>query len=236
MGTDGRTDGWTGTPGGAAPSAPGALQALSHPADDSEPGSHSPAPRFPAGSAAAEAVAGEQASRKSRLPSRGCCCDGDRDSDRPGTSPRPPHTGPRRLCLRSPPARTMKWMFKEDHALGKGGSGPGAAPLPSVSCVAICPGRLHLAVVLSGGGQPPAARTEGCCDALGRPPRKAGDPLGGGNMIAIPAGSRPCRRCPLGLGHQQYYYYAMTNYEFCLQSTDVSSPQKSEPNTPTVSR
>lgn len=78
---------------GAASSAPGALRAASHPAGDSVLECHSPTLRSPAGSAAAQAVAGEQASRKFRLPSRSCCCDRDRDSDRPGTSPRPPHTG-----------------------------------------------------------------------------------------------------------------------------------------------
>lgn len=90
-----------------------------------------------AGSAAAQAVAGEQASRKFRLPSRSCCCDRDRDSNRPGTSPRPLNTGlaasgfaPR------PPAswsgcsrRTTRWV-----RVGPGqmlpGRGPAAFNLP----------------------------------------------------------------------------------------------------------
>lgn len=170
----------------------------------------------------------------------------------PGTSPRPPARppaqGPRRHWLRFLPARTMKWMFKEDHALGKGGPGPGAArrrprrPPSPVSPSApgppdsVCPGRLPEPVVMSVGGQPATALAEGWHDARGRRAQTAGDPLGGGKRVAIPAGSRPCGCCPLGLGHWRYYYYAMTNYEFCSQSTDVSSRQKSEPNTLTVSR
>lgn len=66
---------------------------------------------------------------------------------------RPRAPGPRRRRLRFPPARTMKWMFKEDHALGKGGPGPGAA-LPAA------PGPRR-AARLSPGGQPPAAPAEG---------------------------------------------------------------------------
>lgn len=163
--------------------------------------------------------------------------------------PPPARTRASRRWLRFPPARTMKWMFKEDHALGKGGPGPGAArrrprrPAPPVPPSAprppgsARPGRLPAPPVLSLGGQPPAALGQGWRDARGRPPWTAGDPpWGGGKTVAIPAGSRPCGRCPLRRGHWRYYYYAVTNYEFCSQSTDVSSRQKSEPNTLTVSR
>lgn len=134
----------------------------------------------------------------------------------------------------------MKWMFKEDHALGKGGSGTNAAwQRPRCPQSPVSP---SVAVGF------PRRSSWLWADSCWRPspkggampgnglPEKLENPLGGGNMIAINAGSRPCRRGPLGLGPRQYYYYAVTNFEFRSQSTDVSSPQKSEPNTPTVSR
>lgn len=167
-------------------------------------------------------VARELTSRKSRLPIRGCCCcDRDRDSDRPGTSPRPRAPGPRRRRLRFPPARTMKWMFKEDHALGKGGPGPGCPPR--------CPGA-------SPSRSPVSGRTAACGPA--EVWRRARDGLAG--RPETPGGLRggrgPCGHCPLCLGRWRYCYCAATNYEFCSQSTDVSSRQKSEPNTLIVSR
>lgn len=151
------------------------------------PDATAPPLESPAGSAAFRVVAREPASRKSRLPSRGCfCCGRDCDSARPGRPARAPARLPahglRRRWLRFLPARTMKWMFKEDHALGKGGPGLGAArrrprrPPSSVSPSAagppdsVCPCRFPEPVVLSLGGQPSAALAEAWRGARGRPP------------------------------------------------------------------
>lgn len=134
----------------------------------------------------------------------------------------------------------MKWMFKEDHALGKGGPGTSAAwqrprcPQSPVS-PSVAVGIPRRSSCLWADSRWRSSPKGGAMPEDGLP-EKLENSLGSGNMIAIPASSRPCRRCPLGLGRRQYYYHAITNYEFCSQSTDVSSPQKSEPNTPTVSR
>lgn len=140
----------------------------------------------------------------------------------------------------------MKWMFKEDHALGKGGPRPGAAPgrtrrPPSpVSASAprppdsVCPARLVSGRTAACGPRRAVARCPGTASRNSWVPPRGGE--GAGGAAAIPAGPRPREPCPLCLGHRRCCCYAVTNYEFCSQSTDVSSRQKSEPNTLTVSR
>lgn len=63
-----------------------------------------------------------------------------------------------------------------------------------------------------------------------------GASLNGPRALGLGGGRGPCGQCPLCLRRWRYCYCAATNDEFCSQSTDVSSRQKSEPNTLIVSR